>query len=172
MGLQTTVNFGTGFGSPGDIIRESPWRADAQRLASASNVIGTAFFFVATGDAVASDKATGAGAFAGILASSKEYALYGTQAGGPLAPTLILPTGTIGELLLEGEIIVLLPAAAAIGDIVYAKDDGSGFVTAAPTAAVPASTRPINATVSRFPVTAAGLAVIHVDGPSAQKVGA
>lgn len=166
MSFQQTVNTDLGFGVIGEIAFDGPTRALSARVVSgdaANNVVGRAFFYTDDSDGDIVEAGGAALTFAGILANPKTYALNGTAAGGPLAASLALPNNAQGELLFMGEIIVALPAAANIGDVVYSTDATGVLTTTAPGAAAPAaSTLVPNATVSRYAIGAAGLAVIKL----------
>jgi len=165
MGLQTTIRRFTGEGIVGELALHSPLRAQPVRLAStsaANNVVGRALFWLANGTGVAVDSTAGTGVFAGVLGMPKSYASLGTSAGGPLAPTLTLANNTIAEAVQEGQMYVSVDTTPAIGDIVYAKNADGTLTTAAPGASAPANTRAIGATVQRYPVGVAGLALIHI----------
>jgi hypothetical protein len=89
----------------------------------ANNVVGRAFTHTATDGLVT---AGGEGVFAGILANRAEYASYGTTAGGPLAPSITLPNGAIGDLITgHPGFFVLISNGWSIGSKVsYDPDDG------------------------------------------------
>lgn len=123
MSFQSTIYQNMAFGVVGELFLSGPLRAQPGILNSADaadNVIGRAFTLESEGQA----QAGGTGAFYGILVNPKNYAALGTQAGGPLAPTMTLPNGINAEFLQMGEIIVALPAACNIGDRVLFDDDG------------------------------------------------
>lgn len=157
MTLQSTVNLAQGFGVVGELFSAGPTRAQSAILNSgdaANNVVGRYFTLSAEGVA----QAGGSGAIAGILANPKEYPLTGT-AGQPLAPSLTLPNGVVGDFVTMGEIIVAVPGAAAIGDAVKYNTTTGVLGTGAPgagEAAVP------NAQVIKFTPAGAGLAVIKL----------
>lgn len=114
MALQSTVNIEMGFGIVGELANNAPYTAKPYNLVSTpqTNVVGK--YFTVSSEGVA--RAGGTGALAGILMHPKAYAARGTSAGGALAPTITLADNEIGELLVAGEIIIAVPAAAAIGD--------------------------------------------------------
>lgn len=133
MGFQSTLNEDQGFGVIGEFAFDGPRRVQPITIDSedeaASNVVGRAFFFATPSDpagpAVAGSP-NGETVFAGILGMPKEYASRGTAAGGTLAATLTLANDEIGQFVQMGEIVVALPAAAAIGDLVtYDTADGT-----------------------------------------------
>lgn len=175
MTFQTTVYSNIGFGVVGEPFLDGPFRAQPARLDSASaanNVIGRAF--TVKDDATASFEtsadpqpldvqAGGTGVFAGILAMPKNYALYGTAAGGTLASSLALPNNTMVELVQECPgLIVELGAACAIGDWVWFNTTTGVLETTAPGASAPAGTARVpNGRVTRYESAAAGLAVIE-----------
>lgn len=165
MGFQTAVDLNQGFGVIGEIFDSGPHRAQPFIIDStdpANNVFGRAFTVLSEGKAAAGAEG---GSFAGILINPKAHASYGTAAGGPLAPTLTLADNVVGELLSEGSIIVTLPAAAAIGDLVYFTDATGVLTTIAPGGVAPANSTLIEgAYVDRFTVADAGLAVITLAG--------
>src|SRR4051812_10535659 len=117
-GFQQTVRFDQGFGVPGEIKYTGPVRAKPGFLVSASaayNIVGaTACTIPAAGGAVV---AGGTGSFFGILANPKLYASIGTTSGGPLAPTLTIPNNTEAEFVDMGEMVISVPAACNIGDL-------------------------------------------------------
>lgn len=119
MGFQSTVDINQGFGVIGELFLDGPVRAQPLTIDSAdaaNNVIGRYFTIDAENDNKA--RAGGTGAIAGILANPKVYASYGTSVGGPLAPTLTLPNEVEAEFVTMGSVIVTLPEAAVIGDLV------------------------------------------------------
>lgn len=122
---QSTVGLFRGFGVVGERYNDSPIRARNWTLTSGGtnpNTIGNAF--TASSEGVAT--VGGTGFFAGILGFAKEYVLYGTSAGGALAPTLNLPENSIGQLVYFGEMIVNLATAANQGDqVVYNTTTGA-----------------------------------------------
>lgn len=86
--------------------------------AGATGGVGT--YTVSVSQTVASGTITATGngrTFAGILANPKVYAARGTQAGGTLAPTLILPGNVQGEFAVMGTIWVNSATAANLGDV-------------------------------------------------------
>jgi hypothetical protein len=102
MTFQQQVQTLQGQGVVGDIMISGPQRGHPGILASAdsaNNVVGRFVTLIAgTDNNYAADAATGDGVYWGLLANSKEYALYGTAAGA-LEPTLILPNGIAADLL-------------------------------------------------------------------------
>ncbi len=125
--FQSKVNIFNSFGIAGDLALDGPMRASPYILVSTPilNVIGNAYTITdnanpnpAGGSSVAGIATCGgSGAFAGFLVNPKSYASVGTG-GNPLAPTLVVPDNTIGELLTMGQIFANLPGPANAGDIV------------------------------------------------------
>lgn len=167
-----------GFGVVGELYLEGPLRGQPGILNSttpANNVIGRAFTIVddatASFDTAADPQplevgAGGSTVFAGILANPKVYSNVGTVADGTLASTLTLPNGRIVELVQEtAGLIVTLPEAFAIGDLVwYNTTTGILARTAPGTATLAGHLRVPNGVVVRFESAAAGLAVIAFNG--------
>lgn len=156
--FQTSVKRALGFGVVGELAFEGPLRAQPGVIKSAdaaNNVVGRAFTIdPADGTYVAG----GSGAFGGILANPKEYPSLGTQAGGPLAPTLTVPNGTIGDFVSMGELVVTLDGTAGeIGaPVYYVTATGVLTLNATGTTAIP------NAKLVRYEHSGAGLAVIRL----------
>lgn len=163
MGFQTSVSLKQGFGVVGEMYSDAPRKAQSFILNSASaanNVVGRAFTVASEGVAQAGVAGSNTVRFAGILASPKTYANKGTT-GDTLAANQTLANGVQAELVSEGDIIVALPAAAAIGDVVYYTDATGVLTTTQPGAAAPgASTLIRGAYVNYFALAGAGLAVI------------
>lgn len=166
MPFQSTVAVQQGFGIPGELFTDSPHRAAAYTLRSATsslNIIGATAFTVLS-EGVAKAGLVGANAaYAGILANPKELALFGSG-GNPLAPTLVVPNETIASLVTMGDLIVTLPAAAAIGDYVIYDNTTGALSTVAAGATTPGAGKSwANAVVSYYTVAGAGLAVITMN---------
>lgn len=162
MGFQTTVSRLSGFGVPGELYTDSPTRAQSYILNSTTsslNIIGSTVFTVAS-EGIA--QAGGTGAIAGFLVDPKQYALF-ASAGQTLTPTLTLPNGTQADLLTMGDIIVTLPGAAAIGDVVIYNTTSGAISTVTPGTSPGAGNAYANAFVSYYTVSGAGLAVITVN---------
>lgn len=124
MSFQSSVALNQGFGVVGEIVFEGPLRATPGVLkGTAANIVVGRAFTIDAADGQYSPG--GAGAYGGILANPKALQSIGTSAGGPLAPTLTVPAGTIGEFVNMGLMVVALLNAAAIGDkVTYAAADG------------------------------------------------
>lgn len=135
MGFQSQIFTQQGFGVPGELLTDSPHRAKTYILNSADaayNIVGaTAFTLDTEGKAQAGGAITEGQPFVGILANPKAYASAGTALGGALAPTLVLRNGEVGEFVSFGQLIVTLPDAAEIGDLV-AYDNTTGALSTVP----------------------------------------
>ncbi len=131
MTLQSTVALVQGFGVVGEQAFDGPLRAVPAVIkhATAANIVVGRFFTVDATDGTY--RPGGTGAVGGLLVNPKALASIGTSAGGPLAPTLTVPTGTIGEFATMGEFIVALANAAALGDKVMF-DQTTGALSALP----------------------------------------
>lgn len=162
--FQQTVYPVTGLGVPGEKFDTGPFIVEPYTLDSALasyNVFGRGFSIVSEGVAAAGN-AGGTKVLAGLLVDPKNYASRGTS-GDPLAPTLTLPNGEVGQLATMGAFIVVLPDEAAIGDLVVYDNTTGILETIAPTDELPAGKSPLYAAVDRFTVEDAGLAVIRLN---------
>jgi len=129
MTLQSTVALNQGFGVVGESVFEGPRRATPGTISHATAadiVVGRAFTITASDGTY---RPGGTGVFGGILSNPKGLASVGTSAGGPLAPTLVVPTGTIGEFAKMDQLLVAMSNAAGIGDGVYF-DNTTGVLSA------------------------------------------
>lgn len=164
MALQTTVGFNQATGIVGDVIFDGPMRAYPVILASAdaaNNVVGRAFTRAAGDDKDVT--AGGTGVFAGILINSKELALYGTAAGGTLAPTLTLPNEMAVSVMDMGFVVVSLSTDAAIGDDVHFVQATGALLAVDPgTSPAVGNTKVPGASIAYFNTSAAGLAVVKL----------
>lgn len=158
MAFQSTVATNQGFGVVGEIQFEGPTRAQPGVVkGTAANIVVGRAFTIDAADGQFSPGGTGV--FGGILANPKGLASVGTAAGGPLAPTLTIPAGTVGEFLTMGEILVAMTDAAAIGDPVYfIQADG----TLATGTAGAGQTQIPTARVKRYANTNPGLCVVSL----------
>lgn len=129
--MQSTVALDQGFGVVGEVVFEGPLRATpgVVKGASAANiVVGRAFTIDASDGEYAYG---GTGVFGGVLSNPKALQSIGTSAGGPLAPTLVVPAGTVCEFVTMGEIVVAAANAVAIGDkAMFAQ--ATGIISALP----------------------------------------
>jgi hypothetical protein len=166
---QSTVRYDYGFGVVGESRKHGARRAKPGLLNSTDatqNVIGRAVTLNGDGKTFG---AGGTGVFGGILSGPKQYASYGTAAGGPLAPTITLPNNTIAELTEEDYalVVAMTNANVAIGDyVVFAQATGA-LQSVTPGSAIPANTtRILGAVVNDLPQpTANGLCTISLTGP-------
>lgn len=176
MAFQSTVRYDQGSGVPGEKAYDGPTRAESGVLAL-SAVVGT---ILSEDPAKAGYWKPGVQAGAlryAMLTTPKQYASIGTSAGGPLAPTLTLPANREVELASMGQFFALASNAdARPGHLVYFNNTTGVIVTAAPTAAVPAtSTAIVGAVVAPLPggnrATPAvpGMIVVTLNGPMAFK---
>lgn len=155
--FQSTVNSNMGFGVVGELAYEGPTRAQTAVINdpnAANIVVGRWFTLDATGTA----QAGGTGAIGGVLANPKVYANGGVS-GNALAPTLVVPTGTVGEFVTMGQIVVALDAAVAIGAAAKYNTTTGVIGSGAPgggEAAIP------NSQFIRYANAAAGLAVLQL----------
>lgn len=167
---QSSINFVRALGVPGEMAYIGPNRTQAALLNSASaayNIIGATAYGVLT---AASDQdpntpiVAKAGnldtlPFAGILVAPKSYASFGTSAGGGLAPTMTLPNNWNAELMLMGEIVVTLPAAANVGDLVLADNTTGALSTQAASSSFTGVVSTNTLTVSSFVAGGAPIAI-------------
>jgi hypothetical protein len=119
MPFQSTVNVAMDFGIPGELLTNRPWAAQSLILDSADaayNVIGARAFTTKSEGVGQAGGDLNVYPFAGILANPKVYPSLGTALTATLAPTLVLPNKINAEFVYMGQMIVTLPAAAAIGD--------------------------------------------------------
>ena len=158
MGFQSSVALNQGFGVVGESVFAGPRRAvpGVVKGAAANIVVGRAFT-IDTADGLF--QPGGTGVYGGILCNPKALQSIGTSAGGPLAPTLTVPAGTVCEFATMDELCVALVGAANIGDGVYfVQADG----TLGAGNAGAGQTQIPGARVERFANAAAGLAVISL----------
>lgn len=146
------------FGVIGELAFDGPVRTQPARInhgTAADIVVGRWFTLNAAGEALPG----GTGAIGGVLCNPKTMASLGTAANGSAAPTLTIPTGTIGEFLYMGCIIVPLSAAVAIGAAAKYNTTTGVILSGAPgagEAAIP------NSKFIRYANAAAGLAVLEL----------
>jgi hypothetical protein len=170
MTFQSSVRFDTGSGIPGEFAYDGPRRAEPGILQAAAT-IGAMFVsedpanpgFWSPGKLANSQRY-------GLLTSPKQFASYGTTAGGPLAPTMILPANAEAEITSMGQVwAVTSTANSKPGDVVYMTNATGAITTTAPGAAAPANSTLIpGATVAPKPGSAAAsLIVITLTGPLA-----
>ena len=168
MAFQSSVRFDVAGGMPGEIAYDGPHRAQPGILQVAA-AVGN---FCSEDPAKPGFWSPGLIANAvnfGMLSTPKQYASYGTTAGGPLAPTMILAANAEGEFTSMGQLWAQVTNAnAKVGDAVYFNNTTGALVTAAPSAAAPATSTLIpGATVVPSPggANAPALVVITLTGP-------
>ena len=169
MSLQSQIFIFTGSGVPGEIYLDTPRIAQSYVLNSASaafNIIGATFFTVNAQGLAQAGLGTGSPAnygFAGILFNPKVYSSFGTQANGPLYPTLTLANGVQAEIISQGTLWVTLSNSTAnIGDLVFFNNTTGVLSSIAPTATPAGGTTYANAQVTFYDITS-GLAVINLN---------
>lgn len=161
MTFQSTVNVQQGFGVPGELLTDSPSRAERLTVNSAGATPNT-FGFAATksnstnialmGGAITN----GSTIFAGIMANPKAAALLGTTAG-TLAPTLNIPDNAQADFVTMGDVVVAVSTACNIGDLVAYNTTTGALSTFAPGGSAGTGKAQVpNAVVYRYPVTASG----------------
>lgn len=132
MTFQKTVRFDQAGGIPGEIAYAGPHRAEPGILAT----VGTVGRFFSEDPAKPGFWTQGALAGAlrvALLTTPKQYASRGTQAGGTLAPTLVLPANSEGEFTSMGQIWVQGDTPNAMpGHDVYFSDLTGAVITAPP----------------------------------------
>ena len=137
MSFQASVPYDYAFGVPGEIKYSGPTRVQPGFINSASaayNIVGATIFTQAnSGGEVSAGGIIAAGVnFFGLLCNPKMYASFGTTAGGPLAPTMTLPNLISAEFLTEGYVVVTVPAACNIGDLLTYNTTTGAIATIAP----------------------------------------
>lgn len=141
MSFQKSVGYQFNRGLPGEIINDGPLRVAPfiAKLVTAGSLlrVGRAFTYVSgytqpsVGAMADAQKATvgGAGAFAGILVRPKEQVLYGTQAGGSLAPSYdVLPESGINLMDMGIIVVEVNNLDAAVGTEAFG--EGASYVSA------------------------------------------
>lgn len=162
---QGIVAFNQGFGVIGELYDDSPKRVQSFILTSNAipNIIGYAYTFISgLQGVVTAGNVGGTNVFAGYLVNPKAYASPGPVGGTPLQPTLTVPNYFTGEFLNMGLIIVALPAAANVGDLVVFSNTTGALATIAPGASIPSGFSNGYALVEPYPTASAGLSVIRV----------
>lgn len=164
MAFQSAVFINQGFGVPGELYQDAPYRAQPFTIVSASpayNIIGSTFCTI-TAQGICQAGSGGTFGVAGLIVDPKDVALFGTG-GIPLNPTLTVPNQTIIECATMGTFVVTLPAAANIGDWVIFDNVTGAISTVVPGTALPAGKSWAQAFVDYYEVGGAGLAVITID---------
>ncbi len=167
MSFQTTVRYDQALGVVGEIIKDGPLRAEpgvitsaAEGTIPAANVVIGRYF---TRSSDGTWRPGGTGPAGGILARPKQYALLGTAAGGPLAASLLLPKGSVGEFVSMGFLIGSVATVAAVGDeVIYDTTTGALEVQAPGATPGAGKARVPGATVQFAPQTDAAGGVIAI----------
>lgn len=163
--FQSSVFINQGFGVPGELYTDAPYVVLPYLIDSAEaayNIIGATACTI-TSQGICQAGSAGPYGFAGILVDPKDVALFG--AGGiPLNPTLTVPNFTQVECLVEGMVIVTLPAAANIGDYVIFDNATGALSTITPETPLPSGKTYANAQVAYYTqgISGSALAVISV----------
>ena len=119
--MQTTINVEQAFGIAGEIYDLTPYRVDANEVATAVT-FGTPAGRKSDGTVGAMDSTYST--FAGIFVRPKEEVSYGTS-GNPLAPTLTVPAGRTVQIMSMGRVVVAKPTGAwADGAALYVTSAG------------------------------------------------
>lgn len=156
--FQSAVAADIGFGLVGTPFLAGPYRAEPGTIvhATAANiVIGRWFTQAADG----TWRPGGAGAVQGLFVNPQAMASLGTSGGGSLAPTLVVPTNTIGEFAYMGQFVVSCTNAVALGAAAWYDTTTGAIGSGAPgagQAAIP------NGRFIRQANAAAGLAVLEL----------
>lgn len=163
MPFQSTIEFFSGSGIPGELYTSAPVIAEAFTIVTTDhpeyNVFGRAFS--QTDQNIASAGQPVGSVYKGIMFGPKNNISLGIV-GAPLSPTLTIPNETIAEIASEGTLFVELPDTASIGDVVIFDIATGELATQAPGTALPSGFANANATVVRFDVLEEGLAVIQL----------
>ena len=125
--MQTTINVEQAFGIAGEIYDLTPYRVDANEVATAVT-FGTPAGRKSDGTVGAMDSTYST--FVGIFVRPKEEVSYGTS-GNPLAPTLTVPAGRTVQIMSMGRVVVAKPSGVwADGAALYVTSAGV-FTTSA-----------------------------------------
>lgn len=162
MGFQNNVQLQQGFGVPGELFNDGPHRAQSYIITTptAQNIIGQTYCTILQTGEVQAGGVAGTPS-AGFLVDPKDQANVG-QGGSALTPTMLVPQFAQCECLSMGSIVVNLPNAANIGDVVIYNTSTGAISSQSPSAAIPAGSAYANAIVDYFDIASAGLAVITV----------
>ena len=125
--MQTTINVEQAFGIAGEIYDLTPYRVDANEVATAVT-FGTPAGRKSDGTVGAMDSTYST--FVGVFVRPKEEVSYGTS-GNPLAPTLTVPAGRTVQIMSMGRVVVAKPSGVwADGAALYVTSAGV-FTTSA-----------------------------------------
>jgi len=163
MTFQSQVSAKQGFGVPGDLYSNQARRAEPFAVDTATEV---ARMMSVVSEGICTPGGAAGAVLAGVIFNPKELVNKGSN-GNPLEASLDVAANEQVSCLLEGELIISVPADAAIGDtVVYAEADGV-LSTVAPGDLLPGGTQNAYGTIRRFTADAGGaqLAVAHFDVP-------
>ena len=119
--MQTTINVEQAFGIAGEIYDLTPYRVDANEVATAVT-FGTPAGRKSDGTVGAMDSTYST--FVGVFVRPKEEVSYCTS-GNPLAPTLTVPAGRTVQIMSMGRVVVAKPTGAwADGAALYVTSAG------------------------------------------------
>lgn len=125
--MQTTINVEQAFGIAGEIYDLTPYRVDANEVATAVT-FGTPAGRKSDGTVGAMDSTYST--FVGVFVRPKEEVSYGTS-GNPLAPTMTVPAGRTVQIMSMGRVVVAKPTGVwADGAELYVTSAGV-FTTSA-----------------------------------------
>jgi len=141
----------------GEIRHNEPHRAKPYNLLSldpTNNIIGRAFTHVLDDDENVREGANGGGAFAGILFSTKSYAINDG-----LSPSLVVPNYSVGSFITMGSVVVNLESITTgrIGEGIY-YNDATGALSSGTAAG--GQTQIVGAAISDNNLTGPGKAYI------------
>lgn len=164
--FQQTVNRDIGAGIPGELAFDGPLRATPGFIDPAANAANCVLgrYFTKNRDTGLYGPGGDIGTnpdliLGGIAGTPKEMINYGTAAGGPLGPSLIVKPGSLATFFEMGMVWVLLAAPAQEGDIAVYTITTGVIATVPPEdiGTLPATQLQVpNAVVYRVAATAAG----------------
>lgn len=168
--FQSTVNIFNTIGFPGELAYANAPNRVANWILNSSGqaqIVGYAYTVTSGGSpdpvqaspTAGTAKVGGTGVFAGLLISPKEYSLYGTTNGGPLAASLQLADNKIGSLMIMGYAFVSLSTAANVGDRVYYDNTTGALASQAPNSTFTGVVATNTLTVTAFATGGAPLAI-------------
>lgn len=168
--FQQTVNRDIGAGIPGELAFDGPLRATPGTIdpaATAANCVLGRYFTKNRDTALYGPGGDTAGNvdlhFGGIAITPKELINYGTAAGGPLAPSLLMKPGSLATFVEMGMVWVSVAAPAQITDkVIYTIATGVIATVPAETAVPALSLAVPNAVVYRVGTDLAGGDVICI----------
>lgn len=168
--FQQTVNKDIGVGIPGELAFDGPLRVTPGTIdpaATAANCVLGRYFTRNRDTGLYGPGGDTAGnvdlQFGGIAGNPKELINYGTAAGGPLAPSLLVKPGSLASFTEMGMVWVSVAAPAQISDkVIYTIATGVIATVPAETAVPALSLAVPNAVVYRIGTDLAGGDVICI----------